>query len=87
MKIGWRLALSVWWSAAWRQSVYVLLYAVFLGFLPDLIAVALHVPERAHLFAIVCAYLVGIPASILSLKQSVSSHLPTLAKIVSNAQT
>ena len=79
MTIGWPKALAVWWSAAWRGSLYGAIGGFVLGAIGGLIAgVVMSAPDKVSLYGAVGGYLASIPASMLGLKQALSRHLPSL---------
>lgn len=82
MTIRWSKALSVWWSAAWRASLYGLLGGFIFGAIGGAIAAIMGVPEKGALYGSFGGYLAAIPASMLGLKQALSKHLASLAATV-----
>jgi hypothetical protein len=81
VKIGWRPALGVWWSAGWRGVLYGLVGGFVLGAIFGLIAGFVGKPEQAALYGAVGGYIVSVPATMLALKQALEKHLLALAAI------
>ena len=78
MTVRWPKALAVWWSAAWRGSLYGLLGGMALGAIAGAIAGFMGAPEKAGLYGSIGGYVAAIPASMLGLKQALSKHLASL---------
>jgi|GEM_PF-2244601 len=87
MRITWGKTVSVWWSAAWRGSIYGFIGGFVLGFIGGFTAALLHTPEKAPLFGVIGGYIAAIPASMLGLKQALSKHLASLAAIANSASS
>jgi hypothetical protein len=85
MTIGWKPALTVWWSAAWRGGLYGALGGIVLGGIGGAVAGIAHAPENASLYGAIGGYVASIPASMLGLKQSLSKHLRSLAAIANDS--
>jgi hypothetical protein len=77
-EVGWRRALAVWWSAAWRGALYTVPGGFVFGALGGLLASIIGVPEQASIYGAVGGYLASIPLSMLAMKQALTKHLASL---------
>lgn len=84
MSITWGKTLSVWWSAAWRGSIYGFIGGFVLGFIGGFTAALMHTPEKAPIYGMIGGYVAAIPASMLGLKQALTKHLASLAAIAND---
>ena len=82
MTIRWSSAIPVWWSIAWRGSLYGLVLGAILGGIGGAIAAFSGMPEKGTLYGTIGGYIAAIPASLLAVKQGLSKHLAALAAIV-----
>ena len=84
MNISWGKALSVWWSIAWRGTIYGALGGFVLGFIGGFMAALMHAPEKAQFYGMIGGYIAAIPASMLAVKQAITKHLISLAALVNH---
>lgn len=77
MSIRWRVALTVWWSMAWRGFLYGIGGGFLLGAVGGALA-AMHDPSRAVMYGTIGGYLAAIPASVLALKQALQKNVGLL---------
>jgi hypothetical protein len=85
MNLSWGKALPIWWSIAWRGTIYGALGGFVLGFIGGFASALMHEPEKARLYGMIGGYIAAFPASMLAVKQAVSKHLPSLAALVSSS--
>ncbi len=83
-KITWKKLLPIWWSFAWRATIYGGIGGFILGFIGGFLAAAMGHPEKAALYGMLSAYIISIPASMLALKQALSKHLLSIASIANH---
>ena len=80
MTVSWTTALYVWWGAAWRGFIYSLVGVVALTFIGGVVAGMLQGAQGIEYYSLMGGYLIGIPASILALKQSLQKNSEMLAR-------
>lgn len=88
VKVGWRTAVRVWWSAVWRGALYCFIGFFALGYGLSLVSLLLTgspdvapswVPELSY-GRVLC--IAAIPASLLGMKQALGKHASALAAAV-----
>ena len=82
--IRWNKAVAVWWSLAWRASLYGLVGGLMLGAIGGGLAAIVGEPQKAGLYGSIAGYVAAIPASMLALKQALSKHLASLSALVND---
>lgn len=79
LKLTIKQTLPVWWSLAWRATLYGLILGFAFGVVGGVIA-ALNDPSMAPIYGAIGGYLAAVPASMFALKQALSRHLASLAE-------
>jgi hypothetical protein len=83
--LDWNRLFPVWWSFIWRMSLYVVICSLILGAILGGIASVTGHLDQAAFIGTIGAYVSGVPASMLALKQALKVHLGSLASMAANA--
>jgi hypothetical protein len=86
LDVTWDRLLKVWWSFAWRWTVFAVLIGMVLGALGGFIA-AVAVPGRGGLLGGILGQLAGIPASLIAMKMILQKKFQAFSiQLVSNTK-
>ena len=87
MKIEWSESIKVWWSMAWRASLYAGGAGFVFGMIAGLVASGTGHQDQAMTYATVGGYLAALLMPILAVKQALEKHLARLAEIAVHGAT
>lgn len=77
----WSETLPLWWSFFWRAALYGLLIGFVFGGIGGVIATMSGAPTSAHVYGQLGGMLAGIPASLISMKQTLAKHGAAIAAL------
>ena len=85
MKIKWTDSMAVWWSFAWRSTLYGFVAGAACGAIAGGIAGATGHLDKAGQYGGLAGAIAGLGISMLAMKQALEKHLARLSAITAAA--
>jgi len=82
MKIKWNDSMAVWWSFAWRSTLYGFVAGAAFGVIAGGIAGATGHLDKAGQYGGLAGAIAGVGLSMFAMKQALEKHLARLSAII-----